>query len=79
MGTSYYPQLLASRILYDSDRSSASSANDADVAGWLKTRKFILATQIGYDGKDTAASAYKLQWRNVTDSGSFADVAGDSG
>ncbi len=73
--TTYYPQLLASRILWDSDRSSASSVDDADVTAWVKANKIIVACQIGYNGKDTTASAYKLQWRNVTDSGSFADVS----
>jgi hypothetical protein len=71
--TTYYPQLLRSRLLSDADRS-VLAGDDADVTAWIKTNKFILATQIGYDGKDTAASAYKLQWRNVTDAGSFADV-----
>jgi hypothetical protein len=71
----YYPQLHASRILYDSDRSSASSADDSSVTGISLNTKFIVACQIGYNGKDTAASAYKLQWRDVTDSGTFADVA----
>lgn len=75
MGT-YYPNLLATRILYDSDRSSASASDDGDVANWIKTNKFILATLIGYDGKDTAAAAYKLRWRNETDNpgGSFTDL-----
>ena len=74
MGT-WWPQLHASRILYDnSSRTSASEADNGDVVGWNKLAKFILATQIGYDGKDTAASSYKLRWRNVTDGGSFADV-----
>jgi len=49
--------------------------DDADVTSWTKTNKIILATQIGYNAKDTAASAFKLQWRNVTDAGAFADVA----
>jgi hypothetical protein len=73
--TTYYPQLLSSRILRDSDRSSVSASDNAIVGGWVVTDKFILATCIGYNGRDTAASAYKLQWRNVTASGSFADVA----
>lgn len=73
MGT-YYPNLLESRILNDY-RVDQSGIADGDVVDWNKTLQIILATQIGYDGKDTAASAYKLQWRNVTDSGSFADVS----
>jgi hypothetical protein len=51
-----------------------SAANDGDVTGHAKATQIIVATQIGYNGKDTAASAYKLQWRNVTDAGAFADV-----
>jgi len=75
MGGTYYPQLLASRILNDS-RVDQSGADDGDVTGWDPSAQIILATQIGYNGKDTAASAYKLQWRNETDNpgGSFADV-----
>lgn len=73
MGT-WYPSLAASRILSDADRSSLSSTDNGDVTALAKGN-FILATVIGYDGEDTAASAYKLQWRDVTDSGSFADVA----
>jgi hypothetical protein len=70
--TTYYPQLLASRILSDADRSSLSAADDGNVTNFVKG-KFLLATQIGYDSKDTAASAYKLQWR--VSGGTPADVA----
>lgn len=75
MTTIYYPQLLASRILNDS-RVDQSGADDGDVAGWDPSAQIILATQIGYNGKDTGASAFKLRWRNETDNpgGAFADV-----
>jgi hypothetical protein len=76
--TNYYPTARASRILYDADRSSASSSDDASVTGWVKTAKFIVAVSIAYGSKATTASTFKLQWRNVTDGGSFADV-GSSG
>lgn len=72
--TTYYPSYYADRLLYDTNRSGIA-ADNIDVTNWPKTSKFIIAIMIGYVGKDTAASAYKLQWRNVTDSGVFADVA----
>jgi hypothetical protein len=68
--TSYYPSIQHSRFLKDADRSVWTTADDADFS--LPTRgKIILAIEVGYDGKDTTASAYKLQWRDVTDAGSF--------
>jgi len=42
-------------------------------SAWTKTNDFILATRI-YIVKNTAARAYKLRWRDVTDEGVFADV-----
>jgi hypothetical protein len=74
-GATYFPQLLASNLLYDSDRSSIAGDN-ADVSNWNKADKIILAIQVGYNGKDTAASTYKLQYRDETDDpgGSFVDV-----
>ena len=75
MSSTYYPTVRAARILYDSDRSSASSSDDAVVVGWVKTNKLILAISIAYGSKATIASTFKLQWKNVTDSGTYADVA----
>ena len=75
MTSTYYPTVKAARILYDSDRSSASSSDDAAVVGWVKTNKFILAISIAYGAKDITAATFKLQWENVTDAGSYADVA----
>lgn len=70
----YYPQLLRSRLLSDATRAGLA-ADDANVTAWHKGDKIILATQVGYNGKDTAAGYYRLDWRNVTDGGSFAPVA----
>lgn len=42
------------------------------------TQKIILATQIGKENLTTSDAQYKLQWRNVTDAGSFADVSSSS-
>ncbi len=77
MTTAYYPSELASRILLDSDRSSLSAADNGDVTGLDRATKIIVAVVLGYDGKDTTASAYKLQWRNetVNPGGAFSDVA----
>ncbi len=50
---------------------------EMEIPDWCADRHiYILATQIGYNGKDTAAAAYKLQWRDETDNpgGSFTDV-----
>ena len=72
----YYPLFITSRILYDADRTGAADEN-VNVTDWVKTNKFILCVQMGYNGKDTAASAYKWQWRNDTDNpgGLYSDVA----
>ena len=70
--TVYYPSLGASRIA-DASRVDQSGADDGDVTGWVKTADFILATRI-YGSKGAYNFAYKLKWRNVTDSGTFADV-----
>lgn len=77
----YYPQLLESRILKDSDRSDQSGSANADVTNWIKTSLAIIACQIGYNGKDTVSSSFKLQWRNETDNpgGSFSDFYQSSG
>ena len=73
MTTVYYPQLLLDCICDDATRTS--NGDETDVTDWDKTDKFIICCQIGYNGKDTTASAYKLQWRDVTDEGTFADVS----
>ena len=41
---------------------------------WTKTDDFILATRI-YTSKGPLARAYKLNWRDVTDEGVFAEIA----
>lgn len=71
----YYPKELGSRLCLDSDRSPLAAVN-ADYTGHVKTIKIILAVQLGYNGKDTAASAYRLEWRNETDNpgGAFTPV-----
>lgn len=75
----YYLQFIASRICYDADRAGVQD-NNVNVTEWEKTAKFILCVQMGYNGKNTAASAYKLKWRNDTDNpgGAYSDVAADS-
>ena len=72
----YWPVLHESRILRDSTRADQSGAADGDVTGWNKKTypRLIVAVAIGYNGKDTAASSYKLRWYNVTDAGTMADV-----
>lgn len=66
------PDLNASRILNGSRVPQA--ADDTPVTGWTKSDSFIVAFQLDEKfGPWTAA--YKIRWRNVTDSGSFADLA----
>jgi len=67
----YYPTLEGSRIANATRVWQA--AEDAGKADWDKIADFILATAIA-TSKGPLAYAYKLQWRNKTDAGSFADV-----
>lgn len=76
--TNYYPQIQHSRFLSDADRSVLTVADDANLTAFVKG-KIILAIMIGYNGKDTLASAYKLQWRDVTDGGSFTGGGNNGG
>lgn len=69
----YYVDLTASRIA-DASRSDQSGSDDTDVINWVKADDFILATQVG-TSKGPLDRRYKLRWRDVTDAGSFADVA----
>jgi len=71
MTSIYYVILSASRIANATRVWQA--ACDTSVVDWVKTDDFILATQFG-TSKGPLARAYKLQWRNKTDGGSFADV-----
>ena len=71
MATVYYPTLEGSRIANATRVWQA--VEDAGKTGWDKTADFILATALA-TSKGPLAYAYKLQWRNKTDGGSFADV-----
>lgn len=70
----YYVILYESRIA-DKDRADQSGAPDGDVTGWATSDEFILATAFQTNSKPVQAGRFKIQWRDVTDSGSFADVA----
>ena len=74
MGVSWYVAQGGSRIL-DANRVDKSEGDNADVTEWVIGDDFILAVNIHSNGKDTEAAQYKLRWRNVSDSGSFADVS----
>lgn len=63
----------ASRIA-NATRVDQSEADDADVTDWLQADDFIIATRLYHDDASAVERALKLQWRNVTDAGSFADV-----
>ncbi len=56
-------------------RVDQSGSDDGDVSGWDQDDDFILATCLSNVGAYTAARSLRLQWRNVTDSGSFNDVS----
>ena len=70
----YYAVQGGSRIL-NSLRVDQSGSDNADVTNWGMGNDFILAVNINSNGKETEAAQYKLRWRNVTDVGSFVDVA----
>ena len=50
-----------------------SGSDGGDVTDWYIDEDIVLAVCI-YTSKGPLDRQYKLQWRNVTDSGSFADV-----
>ena len=77
LASTYYVDLTASRIA-NSSRVDQSGSDDGDVIDWVKTDEIILAIQIG-TSKGPIARSYKLRWRNVSDSGSFVDVAHSGG
>jgi hypothetical protein len=51
-----------------------SGVDDGNVTGWYRDEDVVL-TMCVYTSKGPLASTYKLQWRNVTDDGTFDDVA----
>jgi len=71
MTVTYYPALSGSRIANATRVWQATE--DVGKTDWDKALDFILATAIE-TSKGPLAYAYKLQWRNKTDGGSFADV-----
>lgn len=77
MGTIYYINLTASRIA-NSSREDQSGSDDGNVIDWPKANEIILCIQIG-TSKGPIARAYRLHWRNVTDEGSFVEVAHSGG
>jgi len=61
MGTLYYAMYEGS-VIVNSDRS-VNYGDDTNVTGWLKAGKLIYCVPIGYNGKDTQAGTYTLQWK----------------
>lgn len=72
MGGTSQPVLSASRIANASRVAQAS--DDTSVTNWSKADELVLATQLD-EQKGPWTAAYKLRWRDVTDAGSFADLA----
>jgi hypothetical protein len=56
-------------------RVDQSGDDDYDVIDWDPDDDFILATTVYTAGLNTVDRSIRLQWRNLTDSGSFADVS----
>ena len=69
----YFVVLSASRIA-NSNRVDQSGSDDGNVVDWVKANEIILATLIS-TSKGPIARQYRLHWRNVSDGGSFAQVA----
>jgi len=72
MGGAAPPVLTASRILNAS--RVAQAEDDTDVTNWAKANEFIVVAQIDEE-KGAWPAQYSLQWRDVTDEGSFVDIA----
>jgi hypothetical protein len=73
LGQTYYAALHSTRIA-SATRVDQSGSNDGDVTGWDRVDDFIVATLV-YADKDVGTRNFKLQWRDVTEEGAFADVA----
>jgi len=71
--TEYFVELTASRI-GDANRVNKVVGDDLYLFEWKRTNDFILATQVAAASK-SYDRRYKLRWRDVTDEGTFADVA----
>ncbi|MFX1300369.1 MAG: hypothetical protein ACFFDE_05445 [Promethearchaeota archaeon] len=72
MGGAAPPVLTASRLLNAS--RSPLAADDTDVTDYNKAYELIVVAQIDEE-KGPWEAQYSLQWRDVTDEGSFADLA----
>ncbi|KKN86544.1 hypothetical protein LCGC14_0267200 [marine sediment metagenome] len=55
------------------------AACGVDVTGWVKTNKLILSYGIVSTKHTPTAASFTLQWRNVTDAGSFTNLVSGSG
>ena len=74
MGT-WYNIVTGSRIASADRSTDHSGSDDNPVTDWSIGDDFVICVHQDDNGKNTVAGTYKLQWRNVTDSGSFADLA----
>ena len=73
LAQTYYASLAYTRIC-NSSRVDQSGGDDVNVTDWTRTNDIILATMLTFD-KYFVGRTYKLEWRDVTAEGSFADVA----
>lgn len=58
----------------NADRSWAA-AQDISVTGWIKTSDFILADMLETTVHNSPTATVRLEWRNLTDSGSWTILA----
>jgi hypothetical protein len=64
-----------SRIGEDGASSvSWSAVCDTDVTNWSKSTKAVVAISASSGSHTPATESFKIQWRNLTDGGSFADI-----
>lgn len=69
-------ELLVGAARYASaTRVDQSGSDDGDVTGWNQANDFIIGIRLYHETAIALTRSVRLQWRNITDSGSFADVS----
>lgn len=69
------PVLNASRLLTATLGNLGTGADDEDISSYTKSNEFVVCAQLDEQSGPWNGHTYRLRWRNVTDSGSFADLA----
>ena len=68
-----------SRVGLDGGSISWQAACETSVTDWVKTNQVIFSAQANSSSHTPASESFRLQWRNVSDSGTFADLVTGSG